>query len=156
MQITRKTIFALLCLAVLASPAVAADTPAPVAAPAPDAPFTRSLLFSPAEVTLVERALAGTVTGTSMLDAGKTPQNIPQRRIISLSGLVWRSDADWIIWLNGKKVTAKTLLPEIVDIKVGREDVTLKWFDIGINGVISITLRPHQTYDIVTGVLLPG
>ena len=149
----------LFCLALLATAPVRAADPMPVAMPpAPvDVPFTRSLLFSPLEVTMIERAVAGNVAGSSMLEAGKAvQQQIPLRRLISVAGLLWRSDADWIVWLNGKKVTPKSLLPEIVDIKVSRDAVTLKWFDIGINGVISLTLRPHQTYDIVTGVLLPG
>ena len=73
-----------------------------------------------------------------------------------MAGGIYRKPGDWIVWLNGHKVTPKNLLPEIVDISVQNERVHLKWFDIGINNVISISLRPHQTYDIVTGVLLPG
>lgn len=140
-------------------PAVPAQQAAPQAgaeAAAPAGPFTRSFLFSPAEVTAVRRAMAGMATGTSMLGAGKKQQVIPMHRIIAVSGVVWKAEGDWIVWLNGHKVTPKALLPEIVDIRVEREQVHLKWFDIGINGVISISLRPHQTYDIVTGVLLPG
>lgn len=124
----------------------------------PDVPaaFTRSLLFSPIEVTMLERAIAGTVTGEKMLEVGKTAVDIPQRRTIVLSGIVFRSQQDWTIWLNGHKVTPEKLLPEIVDIHVENGKVDLRWFDIGINGIISLTLRPHQTYDVVTGVLLPG
>jgi hypothetical protein len=151
------------CLAVLRVPAFAADAPpVPQAAPqqpapaADNGPFTRSFMFSPIDVTAINRALSGAPTGPAILNAGKTAQPIPQRRIIAVSGVVWRSDDDWIVWINGKKVTPKSYLPEIVDIKVDKDSVRLKWFDIGINGIISIGLRPHQTYDIVTGVLLPG
>jgi hypothetical protein len=142
-------------LLLLASPAWA-QQPAPVAAPVPEAPFTRSFLFTPLETSVVERALAGTVAGTSVVEASKSTAAIPAKRVIALSGLVFRDADDWTAWINGKKVTPKTLLPEIMDIRAEKGRVHLKWFDIGINGVIAITLRPHQTYDIVTGVLLPG
>jgi hypothetical protein len=154
----RSSVICLLFAIILAVPAFAADAPRPPVqqTPPPAVDFTRSLLFSPLELTAVNRAVAGATTGTALLEAGKTAQQIPQRRIISVAGVIWRSASDWMVWINGKKVTPKDVLPEIVDIKVERDKVDLKWFDIGINGVISISLRPHQTYDIVTGVLLPG
>jgi hypothetical protein len=147
-----------------AAAAVPAEGAAPVAAaPAvPEAPlqiittpFTESFLFSPAEVAAVRRALSGQVSGTAALNTDQTI-NVPQRRLISLAGVVYRGQKDWILWLNGRKVTPKEMLPEIVDVQVAKDRVHLKWFDVGLNDVISITLRPHQTYDIVTGVLLPG
>lgn len=123
-------------------------------------PSEGSLLFSPIEIAAIQRALAGKVSGTEALHAKASAEAggsiIPLRRSISLSGVIWRGKDSWTIWLNGQKVTPEKLLPEIVDIKVEKEKVTLKWFDIGINGVILISLHPHQTYDIVTGVLLPG
>ncbi len=140
-------------------PVPAAESPAAPAATVPaidlNAPFTQSFLFSPAEVVALRRAASGQVTGTAVLNAGSVTQ-VPVRRIISLAGVVYRSDHDWIVWINGKKMTPKDILPEIVDIRVANDRVHLKWFDIGLNNVISITLRPHQTYDIVTGILLPG
>lgn len=119
--------------------------------------FDGSFLFSPAEIAAIRQAMAGTVSGTAMLEADKNPQvAIPQRRVIALTGVVFRAQDDWVAWINGQKITPDTLLPEIVDIRVERDHVKLKWFDVGLNAVISISLRPHQTYDIVTGVLLPG
>lgn len=79
---------------------------------------------------------------------------IPTKRMISLSGVVYRSPGDWIVWLNGHKLTPGVKLPELVDIKVENDRVHLKWFDIGMAKIIAITLRPRQTYDITSGVLL--
>ena len=141
------------------APASAATTPpaaATPAAPPVSGGFSGSLLFSPMEVAAIQQAEAGAAPGHAILDAGKNQVVIPARRVITLSGIVYRSSNDWVAWINGKKVTPADLLPEIVEINVERERVRLKWFDIGINGVISISLHPHQTYDIVTGVLLPG
>ncbi len=145
-----------------AAPQAAAAQPADAATAAAiqpsvdlNAPFTQSLLFSPAEIVALRRAAQGGSVGTAVLNADSTTV-IPEKRVISLAGVVYRAPGDWIVWLNGKKMTPKDILPEVVEIKVSQDRVHLKWFDIGLNNVISITLRPHQTYDIVTGVLLPG
>lgn len=79
---------------------------------------------------------------------------IATKRIISVSGMIYRSPNDWIVWLNGHKLVPGARLPELVDIKVERERVHLKWFDIGMGKILTITLRPRQTYDITSGVLL--
>lgn len=119
-------------------------------------PFRQSFMFNPIEIALIERAKnTGKAASTAVLDSGKSVY-IPPRRVISLAGVVFRKQDDWIVWLNGQKVIPKKLLPEIIDINVSNDVVHLKWFDIGMNKIISISLRPHQTYDIVTGLLLPG
>lgn len=89
-------------------------------------------------------------------DPANPPPPIPLNRKIALGGILYRAEGDWIIWLNGQKLGPDNLLPEIQGITVASDKVYLEWFDIGINGIIRLTLRPHQTYDIVTGLLLPG
>lgn len=142
--------------AVGATDAAPAD-PAAASPPVVDlnTPFVQSFLFTPAELVALRRAAEGAVVGAAVLGADNTTY-IPPRRVISVAGIFLRAPGDWIVWLNGKKMTPKDLLPEVMDISVQRDRVHLKWFDIGLNNIISITLRPHQTYDIVTGVLLPG
>lgn len=82
---------------------------------------------------------------------------IPERRLIVLSGILYRAKNNWTVWINGQKVTPDNYLPEIIEIKVENSSyVSLKWYDIGLQEVISITLRPNQVYDITTGILLPG
>lgn len=154
--------------------------PLPPPAWKPEDPVTRSLLFSPAEIAAIKGSIGrarvrkdrpqeeeppapaapalAPAQAAALVEESKKISilPIPMRRTISVAGVVFRDKDDWIVWLNGRKVTPKNLLPEIVDIRVEKEKVHLKWFDRGINGVISISLRPHQTYDIVTGVLLPG
>ncbi len=138
----------------MAAPSHAQQAPAPaaVAKAGLTEPLKESLLFSDGEIVSIRNAL--------MQKGGGIPNAegvvIPQRRVISLAGVFFRTPSDWIVWLNGKKMTPGDVLPEVVDIQVEKDTVALKWFDIGMNDVISISLRPHQTYDIVTGVLLPG
>jgi len=157
-----------------AIPAAAGATPAPgdklttittsngttISVPAPEAPkvaidepFAQSLFLTPEDLVAIERALKGVVSAGS---GSSGTQEIPQVRKIVLSGVSYKSPNDWVVWINGQKIVPGLMLKEIVDIKVERDLVHLKWFDIGLNGVLNITLRPHDTYDIVTGVLLPG
>ncbi len=111
--------------------------------------FPDSLFFSREEISAIQRALLGVDT---LKDDGapKAP------RVLSLSGMLYNSPDNWVIWLNGNRITPERLLPEILDITVDDSLVHLKWFDYVINDAISITLRPHQIYDIETGILLTG
>ena len=115
-----------------------------------ETPFPRSLFLTAEEIANMKQALVG-------LDAGAA-QNamVPAQRLIKLSGIVYNGENDWVVWLNGKRLTPRFLLPEILSIDVARNKVDLKWFDIGLNKVIKITLQPHQVYDVGTGILLTG
>jgi hypothetical protein len=118
-------------------------------------PFSGSFFLTPLEVAAVQQALKGSVIKNITLAAPDKP--IPTHRVIRVSGVFYRSPENWVVWMNNQKVTPDNLLPEIVDISVkDSSKVALKWYDVGLNEVISITLRPQQTYDIPTGVLLPG
>jgi hypothetical protein len=138
-----------------AAEAVAPLVPAPVLTDAEKLqPFSGSLLMSPLEIAAIQRAMKGVVSGTATLGTFTKPVILPHR-VIRLSGVVFRGQKDWVAWVNGKKVTPEKLLPEIIEIEVeSTSQVRLKWYDVGLNKVISIALHPHQTYDIVTGVLL--
>lgn len=117
--------------------------------------FSGSFFLSQLEIEAINQALHGQALTQQTLSTQN--QAIPQKRVIRLSGVLYRAPEDWIVWMNNRKVTPDNLLPEIVDISVrDSSKVHLKWYDVGLNQVISITLRPHQVYDIVSGVLLPG
>lgn len=121
-------------------------------------PFLGALLMSPVEMTVVRQAISGKISSAvpEVLQAN-APAVIPPDRVISVGGVFYRTPGNWVVWMNGHKVTPKSLLPEIVDIVVrDSSKVNLQWYDAGLNKVIAITLRPHQTYDIPTGILLPG
>ncbi len=161
-------LLAVLC-GLSAGVAARAQAPASSAAAAPvliggmtadelNAFFTGSFLFSPLDVAVIQRALRGQPTVSATLGRENMPAAaLPVHRTIRISGVVYRAAEDWIVWMNGKKVTPDNLLPEIIDITVNdTSNVNLKWYDAGLNKVIAITLRPHQTYDITTGILLPG
>jgi len=166
------TVLMLLCAtAVYARPTAAAPAPAAMAAPAagpavavPPAgpamtpeemnkPFTDSFFLTTLEITAINQALSGRLTKNQTLQTATAP--IPPHRVIRISGVLYRSPMDWVVW-NNKKVTPDELLPQIIDISVKPSSkVSLKWYDAGLDQVLSITLRPHETYDITTGILLP-
>jgi hypothetical protein len=175
-----NTVNAVNAMANGASPA--AGTPAPAAgaaapaqgvgaktvAPAPaeaavdiHTPFKQSFFFTAEDIIAIHKAIeqqnapAGAIGQAGGGPAA--PPVIPPVRRIALAGVIYKAADDWLIWINGQKVTPNVSMKEIVDIKVESDSrVHLKWFDIGLNGVIDITMRPNETYDIVTGVLLPG
>lgn len=149
-----------------AAPGAVAPAPAAAApkAPAPAAvvadirtPFSKSFFFTSEDIISIKKAMEQQKIAPTAA-TGQTPGGviIPPIRRIALSGVVYRAANDWLIWINGQKVTPTVTMKEIVDIQVEREKVHLKWFDIGANYVIDITMRPNETYDITTGVLLPG
>lgn len=120
----------------------------------PRPPFQDSLLFSPVEVNAIQQAIDGrAVKGAALKE--RAPADAAAR-YIKVGGVFYEKENDWVVWLNGQAVTPGNLLPEIVGIEVRGSRIFLEWFDAVTDGVISITLRPNQTYDLVTGVLLPG
>ncbi|TVQ83124.1 MAG: hypothetical protein EA357_07220 [Micavibrio sp.] len=117
-------------------------------------PYPRSLFFTQSEVSAINRALLG--FGPSSTDAKDDGKRRTDPRYLNLSGVLYKSPDEWVIWLNGQRLTPDRLLPEIIEINVSPSKIEMKWFDYGISDVIFITLRPHQFYDIETGILLPG
>jgi DNA-binding transcriptional regulator YdaS (Cro superfamily) len=112
--------------------------------------FTGSFFLTPLEISAIEQALQGRVV------SGKLDRRSAVARQIRVAGVFYRSPSDWIVWMNNHKITPKDRLPEIIDINVKRSsNVSLKWYDATSNRILLITMRPHQTYDIPTGILLP-
>ncbi len=122
--------------------------------------FIDSFMFSGAEAALIQKAMGGRVEKPQQTQETLKIEKkvvIPKRRVIKISGVLFRSPKDWAVWINGRKITPDVSLPEIIEIKVKSSSyLHLKWYDVGLNKVISITMRPNQTYDITTGILLPG
>lgn len=140
-----------------AVPGVTPSTaPAPETQAAVDKPFVRSLFYTNAELVQISKLLNGQAVNPDAPVGAASGEVIPQVRTITLTGVLYKSPGDWLIWLNGQKLNPHNLFKEIYDIQVFKDSrVRLKWYDIGLDGVIDVTLRPHQKYDIVTGLLLP-
>lgn len=80
----------------------------------------------------------------------------PEERYISLSGIVYESQEEWVIWLNGQRITPRAIPSEILSLHVSEESVDLKWFDDYTNKIFPIRLRPNQRFNIDMRIFLPG
>lgn len=80
----------------------------------------------------------------------------PGIRIINLSGITYKSSDRWTIWLNGERVTPESLPEQVIDLRVYKNYVEMKWFDEYKNQIIPIRLRAHQRFNIDSRVFLPG
>jgi len=77
-------------------------------------------------------------------------------RELALSGILFNSDNDWTIYLNKHRITPDNLPVEIVDIKVFKDYIELRWFDQVSNQIYPIRLRPNQRFNLDARVFLPG
>jgi len=119
-----------------------------------------SLFFTSAEVALIASVRNGIITRPPTereLNTGETEVS-PEKGIreLSLGGIVYNSSSNWTIWINGKKITPKRIPPEILDIKVRKDHVKIRWFDPYTNQIFPIKLKPHQRFNIDTRIFLPG
>lgn len=89
-------------------------------------------------------------------DDGVRVKPPPEEREIRLGGIVYRGGKDWTIWLNGKRVTPDALPREILDLKVYKAYVEMKWFDEYTNKIFPLRIRPHQRFNIDSRIFLPG
>lgn len=84
------------------------------------------------------------------------PPPDPGIRELSLGGILYSNDSKWIIWLNGFRVTPKSLPEEVEKIKVSRSHIDMVWYDEYTNQVFPIRLRPHERFNLDEKLFLTG
>ena len=99
-----------------------------------------------------EREIASTAS-TNMMSTQPRVRGI---RELSLSGILYKSGDEWIVWLNGQRVTPDAIPREVIDMKVRNDYIELKWFDSFTNLIYPIRLRPHQRFNLDSRIFLPG
>lgn len=80
----------------------------------------------------------------------------PEERVITLGGILYTSADDWTIWLNGERVTPDALPKEIIDLRVYKHHIDMKWQDEYTRRLYPIRLRAHQRFHLDTRIFLPG
>lgn len=80
----------------------------------------------------------------------------PEEREITLGGILFTSQDEWTIWLNGQRVTPDALPKEIIDLKVYKHHVDMKWQDEYTRRLYPIRLRAHQRFNLDNRMFLPG
>lgn len=87
--------------------------------------------------------------------ASTAPRN-PGIRELSLGGIAYGSGKKWTVWLNGVRITPDAIPPEVLDIKVSRAYIDLKWFDGYSNKIYPVRMRPHERFNLDSRIFLPG
>ncbi len=80
----------------------------------------------------------------------------PEERNITLGGILYTSQDEWTIWLNGERVTPDALPEEVIDLRVYKHHVDMKWQDEYTRRLYPIRLRAHQRFNLDNRMFLPG
>lgn len=80
----------------------------------------------------------------------------PEKRYIHLQGILYSSPDEWVVWMNGQKITPDALPKEVIGFKVHETYVEMEWYDEYTNKVIPLRLRPMQRFHIDSRMFLPG
>lgn len=90
------------------------------------------------------------------LEKGDDLKLDPGRRYISLGGIVYNSEEDWTIWLNGKRVQPDAIPKEVLNLEVFKNYIEIKWHDDYTNKIYPLRLRSHQRFNMDMRIFLPG
>lgn len=117
-----------------------------------------SLFFTAWQHALLQEAKIGFNTNlvSSGTGDGDPARRDPGLREISLGGIAFTGSEKWTVWLNGVRVTPTAIPAQILDIKVSRAYVDVKWFDGYTNKIYPIRLRPQERFNLDTRIFLPG
>lgn len=80
----------------------------------------------------------------------------PERRYVTLGGIVYKTENDWTIWLNGKRVTPDAVPKQVLDLRVFKDYIEVKWLDEYTNSIYPLRLRAHQRFNMDMRIFLPG
>tara|TARA_R110002095_G_scaffold147975_3_gene128067 strand:+ start:3959 stop:4636 length:678 start_codon:yes stop_codon:yes gene_type:complete len=80
----------------------------------------------------------------------------PEKRDITLGGIVFKAEGDWTIWLNGERVTPTAVPEEVLDLRVYKDYIEVKWIDNLTNQIFPLRLRAHQSFNLDQRIFLPG
>ena len=118
-----------------------------------------SVMFTMWQHALLQEAKEGFITrapepGEPVADpAMPRPRGL---REISLAGIAYTAENDWTVWLNGQRLTPDALPEQVIDIRVRKDYIELKWFDTFTNLIYPIRIRPHQRFNLDSRIFLPG
>lgn len=123
-----------------------------------------SLVFTPQQYALLREARIGFNTRIPTLQELKDPgdPNDPNYhrgiivRELKLGGIAYVSPDDWTIWLNNARVTPDALPQEAVDVKVFKDFIELRWYDIKTDQIFPVRMRTNQKFNLDTHIFLPG
>lgn len=87
---------------------------------------------------------------------GSNAPRDPGIRELSLGGISYGSGSKWTVWLNGVRITPDAIPEQVLDIKVSRAFIDLKWYDGYTNKIYPVRMRPHERFNLDSRIFLPG
>lgn len=78
-----------------------------------------------------------------------------EQRDVRLSGIYYKNDDDWVVWLNGQRIEPDDTPQAVVEMNVQKDFVEIKWLDYYTNKIFPIRLRPHQIFNLDELVFIP-
>ncbi|MBI2235049.1 MAG: hypothetical protein HYU57_08750 [Micavibrio aeruginosavorus] len=126
-------------------------------APDPD----QTLFFTAWQHSLLQEAKIGFTTrrpnpGEVAISQNPNAPRDPGIRELTLGGIAFGDAGKWTVWLNGVRVTPEAIPDQVMDIKVSRAYIDLKWFDRYTNKIYPVRLRPHERFNLDSRIFLPG
>ncbi|WP_435642028.1 hypothetical protein [Micavibrio aeruginosavorus] len=119
-----------------------------------------SLFFTAWQHALLQEAkqlfITRPPTTTELASDGTVVSRPTGPREVSLGGILYSNKDSWTVWLNGVRITKDAIPKQILDIRVARQYIDLKWFDSSTNLVFPIRLRPHERFNLDARIFLPG
>lgn len=118
-----------------------------------------TLFFTAWQHALLQEAKIGFTTRAPEPGEVGTASNegaAPGIRELSLGGIAFANSKKWTVWLNTVRVTPDAIPDQVLDIKVSRSHIDLKWFDRFTNKIYPVRLRPHERFNLDSRIFLPG
>ena len=125
-------------------------------------PATKSILFTGQEFSALREArnYTGAVRPLDSFENFEEEEVLqlpPQdQRFITLGGILYKSGKAWTIWLNGQRVTPDALPEEVLDLRVFKNYVEMRWYDVYTKRIIPVRLRTNQRFHMDARIFLPG
>jgi hypothetical protein len=118
----------------------------------------KSLVFTSREhqEIIIARRSAGKVKTASSTSPEAKDKPLDEERYVHLQGIVYTSKEDWVVWLNGIRISPDALPEEALGMEVFKDYIEIKWYDDYTNQIIPLRLRPMQRFNIDSRIFLPG
>lgn len=105
-----------------------------------------SLFFTPTERQTIE----------SEIRQNPPEQTVRSKHLLHLSSILYFAPDRWTIWLQGRRFTPQTQAPDITILQVTADAVSLHYKRAGSSETIQVTLRPHQSVNLLSGSVSEG
>jgi hypothetical protein len=120
----------------------------------------QTLFFTAWQHALLQEAKIGFNTNLpnpgEVGSSGSSAPRDPGIRELSLGGISYGTTEKWTVWLNGVRITPDAIPSQVLDIKVSRSHIDLKWFDGYTNKIYPVRMRPHERFNLDSRIFLPG